>query len=222
MKVLFIGEGKHDIGRPEFAPRPQPARGVVYTLARRICPDIADESIALKWPDIPVLNREKKRKGYAAKVASVLVLAGIHDCEGIVCVADQDREVGRLRLLEEGKERGLNAIARPRAVVCAVAVESIDAWTLGDPAALANVLGLDLKEIHGLYKIGDVESFYEGSGKPEHRPKAILARVATLAHVEDTTDFRERVAECADINALERACPQGFAPFARELRTAFG
>jgi hypothetical protein len=54
------------------------------------------------------------------------------------------------------------------------------------------------------------------------RPKRLLERIAGLGHREDSAEFREAVAERTEIAALERACPEGFTPFAAELRAAFG
>ena len=57
MKVLFIGEGPHDIGAPNSNPnQPRPARGTIPILARRVCAGIAPESIALAWREISRFN----------------------------------------------------------------------------------------------------------------------------------------------------------------------
>lgn len=221
MKLLFVGEGSQDIGRPEFAPKPRPAGGVVAVLARRLCPAISADSIALSWRKIPVLDRKKRGKGFAAKVTSAILLAAQQGCAGTVCVVDRDRDDGRLQQMEEGKNRGLELVSGPHAVVCGIARESIEAWTLGAPEAIARVLRADVAQLQVAYKLGDVETFYQHSGKAENRPKDILARVAELGHLEDSTEFRERVAEHTDLDALVQVCPKGFGPFAAELLRAF-
>jgi hypothetical protein len=66
VKLLFIGEGRHDIGDPQPL-QPRPAQGTIPTLARRICAKIAPESVALAWTEIRRFNRAAK-KGYKAKV----------------------------------------------------------------------------------------------------------------------------------------------------------
>jgi hypothetical protein len=58
VKLLFIGEGRHDIGDPQPL-QPRPAQGTIPTLARRICAKIAPESVALAWTEI----RRKKQRG---------------------------------------------------------------------------------------------------------------------------------------------------------------
>ena len=60
------------------------------------------------------------------------------------------------------------------------------------------------------------------SGKEEHRPKAILVKIATAHGRAANTDFRTAVAERTEIEKLENECPKGFKPFAQEVRRAFG
>src|SRR5947208_3385449 len=104
MKLLFIGEGRHDIGDPSPNPyHPRPAEGTIPTLARRICTGIAPESVALAWPEIRRFNPSATKRGYPAKItAAVLVAARKFGCAGTVVVADRDSEAGRQSELEEG------------------------------------------------------------------------------------------------------------------------
>lgn len=80
---------------------------------------------------------------------------------------------------------------------------------------------IDPKKVHAVYAASHAESFFEKSGKPDHRPKALLQRVAESGNRNDDADFRAEVAECTDPAELERHCPEGFKPFAAALRTAF-
>jgi hypothetical protein len=223
MRVLFIGEGTHDIGPPAFDPQPRPAAGVVSTLARRVCPAISQDSLALAWTEITILDPKKRRRGLDAKVERAIVLSvEKYGLDGTVCVADQDRDATRLNAMEEGQTRGLNIVRRPHAAACAVAVESIKAWTLGAPEAIALVLGTDAGDVQSHYRLRDVESFYQHSGKPDHRPKDILGRIAAAKHRKDSSEFRSAVAEHTDVAALKQTCPLGFRPFAEKLAAAFG
>ena len=105
MRVLFVGEGSTDIGRPDFAPiHPRPAGGIVPALTRRVCPTIGD-SLAIRWTEIPRLSREKA-KGFAAKVAAALLLSHKHGCVGTICVVDCDGCPERLGELCDGRDRG--------------------------------------------------------------------------------------------------------------------
>ncbi|MCL4207022.1 MAG: hypothetical protein KJ000_31450 [Pirellulaceae bacterium] len=223
MRVLLIGEGSHDIGPPTFDPQPRPAAGVVSTLARRVSPAISKDSLALAWTEISNLDPKKRKRGLDAKVETAIVLSAMkYGLDGTVCVADQDRDATRLSTMEEGQSRGLNLVRQPHAAACGVAVESIEAWTLGAPEAIALVLGTDAAVVQSHYRLRDVESFYQHSGKSDHRPKDILGRIAAAKHWKDSSEFRSAVAEHTDVAALKQTCPRGFRPFAEKLSAAFG
>lgn len=50
MRLLFIGEGRHDIGDPNPDPyQPRPAQGTIPTLARRVCPGSARLNRVVAW-----------------------------------------------------------------------------------------------------------------------------------------------------------------------------
>jgi hypothetical protein len=217
MKVLFVGEGKHDIGRPEFAVEIRPAQGVVPTLARRVCPYIHESSVAIGWTEVPVLRQKPNLKGLAVKVRSSIALAVRHDCDGIVCVHDSDGEDDRLTDMTAGA-----AVDPTQRIVCGLAIKSIEAWTLGDPAAIANVLGVEVAEIRTHYRLQDVEEFSEGSGKPEKQPKRILSQLAALKHRTADVVFRQEIAENTDPAELAKNCANGFKPFAERLAAVFG
>jgi len=224
MKLLFIGEGRHDIGDPNpnlFQPRL--AQGTIPTLARRICTAIAPESVALAWSEVPRFNPSAKKHGYPAKItAAVLLSTRKFDCQGTVVVADRDGCEDRQSRLEEGVEKAQKDNPE-HSIVWGLAVESVEAWTLGVPEAIAEELGVDIEQVKQVFPGGvDVECLAEQSGKPEHRPKPLLERIAQLKHRRDCTEFREAVAERTDVESLEKICPKGFAPFAERLRKAFG
>ena len=143
-------------------------------------------------------------------------------CAGTVVVADRDREDGRESEMEAGVERA-RQLYDQHPTTWGLAVESVEAWTLGVPDRIAEELGVTLEEVQQQYPRGvDVEYLIEGSGKEDHRPKQLLERIAQLKHREDSTEFREAVAERTDVETLARTCPQGFAPFAERVRAAFG
>jgi hypothetical protein len=222
MKVLFVGEGPHDIGSPEFAPRPSQAVGVIPILARKVSPEIGADSVGLFWREIPVLNRDKRKKGFAAKVANAILLAVRNKCEGTVCVADQDAEVVRLAAMEEGAERGLAIVGNQHRAVCGVAVESVEAWTLGAPSAIATILKDTKERVLQEYKLAAVEEFNQNSGKLDQRPKDLLERIAGLKHGKASAEWREDIANATDPAELCQSCHQGFKPFTEKLKAAFG
>jgi hypothetical protein len=222
MKVLFVGDGKHDIGKKEYDPTPRLGGGTVGTLALIICPAIT-ESIALAWREISRFNPACKH-GYAAKVSAAIVASSKrYGCDGTVCVVDHDRDPSRLPEMKKGQARGLQLVGDDHRVACGVAVESIEAWTLGARKSIAEELGQNEEDIRSIYPSGvHVEHLYENSGKEEHRPRAILKRIAKIGHREPDLEFREAVARRTDVQQLEKECPKGFKPFVDELRVAFG
>ena len=222
MKVLFVAEGPNEIGHPDMAPHPRPARGVVPILTNKVAANVDVESLAIFWREIPILPKEGKRRGWTAKVAAAMLLAWRNGLKGTICVSDKDRDDDRLPTMEAGMVRGRNAIPGAHPAVCGVAVESIESWTLGAVSALATVLKVDCAAIHQNYKVADVEDFYQRSGKPEKRPKELLERIAQLGNETDSTEFRERVAYVTAIDELTKSCPRGFKPLAEKLRSAFG
>lgn len=219
MKLLFVGEGPHDIGSPDFPQPPRKATGVLFILARKICPAIDTGSLAYFWQELEILNREKKGSIDAARVAKAIVLAAHHGCAGTVFVLDEDKHP--LKELEKGVERGLAVVGlHPTAV--GVAVKTIEAWMLGTPSALAAVLRKTVAEVTQEYKPHAVEEMHPNSGKPEKRSKDLLAKIAKSGHRNDDTPFREEIAENADIDELKRHCKEGFKPFAERLLDEFG
>src|SRR5262249_48621831 len=128
----------------------------------------------------------------------------------------------RLPDMEAGRDRGRGSVGEAHLVVCGVAVESIEAWTLGAPSALAGHLEVEVSAVCKLYHLNQVETFKETSEKREKQPKAILQQVAGLGNQNDSTDLRVCVAERVDVDELKRHCKDGFKPFADALVTAFG
>jgi hypothetical protein len=223
VKVLFIGEGRHDIGDSSANPNhPRPAGGTIPTLAARVCPIISSDSIALAWREIQRFSPDARKRGFPAKVTGAALLAARKfDCAGCVCVTDCDGDEDRRLELQEGANRA-RKLFPALAIATGLAFQSIEAWTLGAPEGIAAELEIEVEDVRRQYPSGiHVEDLHERSGKVEHRPKALLEKIAGLKHREDSTDFRQAVAERTDVAALEHACAQGFHPFAEELRAAF-
>jgi hypothetical protein len=224
VKVLFIGEGPHDIGDSSPNPnQPRPARGTIPTLVRRVWAGVSPESVALAWREIRRFNRSAQKHGYPAKIvaAALLAVRGFN-CGATVVVADRDGEASRQAELEQGVDRA-RELFPDHPATWGLAVESVEAWTLGVPDKIAEELSVDVKLVQERYPRGPhVESLSERSGRLDHRPKQLLERIAQLKHRHDSTEFREAVAERTDVGTLAQACPQGFGPFAERLRRAFG
>lgn len=224
MKVLFVGEGSHDIGPPNPIPdHPRMAAGTIPTLTRRICDQVDADSVAVTWSEISRFHVPGKKRGYPAKIAAAALLSTRRfGCATTIAIADRDGKAERSAEFQSGVEQAQQLFPGHPAV-WGLAVESVEAWTLGAPQAMAEVLEVELSSINQQLPRGvHVESLLETSGKADHRPKAILERIAQLKHRHDSAEFRASVAEYTDVDALAQACPLGFAPFAERVRLAFG
>ena len=85
-RVLFIGDGEHDIGKPEWPTDDAfPARGVVPLLAERATAIDRPGSLAMHWAHprlarFPV-GRSTRTRGYEAKLRA----ARLHVERGTLC-----------------------------------------------------------------------------------------------------------------------------------------
>jgi hypothetical protein len=192
-------------------------------LTRRVCNRVAADSIAITWSEIPRFHAPGKKRGFPAKIsAAVLLSTRRFNCGATGAVADRDGQDERNAEIAAGVEQA-EKLFPGHAAVWGLAIESVEAWTLGAPQALAEELDVDVQLVEQQFPRGvPVEALLETSGKTEHRPKRIIAQIAQLKHRHDSADFRSAVAERTDVNALAQACPQGFAPFAERIRRAFG
>src|SRR5437867_544706 len=91
------------------------------------------------------VHRKSRKSGYPAKITAAALLAvRKHSCAGTVVVADRDGREGRGAEMEEGVQRaGQQFPGHP--VAWGLAVESVEAWTLGVPDQIAEELGVDVK-----------------------------------------------------------------------------
>src|SRR5262249_32732793 len=150
----------------------------VPTLCRKVTSAVSDHSLALTWKEIPRFNKSKR--GLEHKLVAAREIASNYACEGIIAVVDRDGIESRMQELETGRNR--IAAERTHSVAIGVAVESIEAWTLGDPEALRATLGVPLNMVTAQYRVSKVESYYENSGNERNRPKTLLRNIAAMAH----------------------------------------
>ncbi len=231
MKILFVAEGDHELGKAGGLHPPHTARGVLFTLVRKIVPNITD-GLALRWTEISLfpinrskLDRDLKKKGLDIKVKrAVLLSALVFGCDGTICVVDGDTAANDcLATMAIGREEAFKILVRSVPVVFGVAMLSIEAWTLGARQAIADCLGVPLATIGAEYpKRKHIEELFATSGIESNRPKNVLRRIVALAHCNDSTELREAIAEATSIAEPKRECPKGFAPFVDELMRAFG
>jgi len=227
VKVLFVGEGEHDIGPPVQTGPPRPSRGVVSALCRLICPAIHADSIAMSWRDLSSYDlsnmRLRKRDLLGAMYVRQMKVAALigprkFQCVGAICVVDRDGDDEKMTTLQEGR-LAAEAIDSTFRFATGVAIESIEAWSLGDPDALAKALGISTSDLD--YRVSDVEKMKQSSGKEEFRSKTRLQKLAESANLTDCVELREKIAQETEISRLAANCPKGFAPFMSAVQDAF-
>jgi hypothetical protein len=230
LKILFVGEGSHELGAAQPGYGPRPATGPVPVLARRICPLLRQVHLGIRWAEIGLfslnrkqLDRDIRKSGYQTKAKRAVLLSAIaFKCNGTICIADADTAPKDcLEQIRQGQTEGLETVGGHHGAACGVAFQSIDAWTLGARTALAVVLGVTVEALRQYYPAKHIEELTNQSGKEEHRPKAILEQIASSHGRPADTDFRTAVAERTEIEELEKECPKGFKPFADDVRRAF-
>ena len=230
-KIFLVGEGASDIGdlakEPTWRDLKQPREGFLQPILRRLAPDMELEfegrqllSLAPADDDAPF----EIASALAAKAGKALALASLEGASFLVLITDVDREHARKRsahearrqmgLLRRNIETGFTA-ARARSqklstvtTVVATPMRMVEAWALGDPAALPRQMtsaATRPEELWGAKR--DPQSNF-----PKHVLKRALGRDPSP---EDFADLGERV----DLDTLCETCPASFRPFAEEVTT---
>jgi len=206
LRVLIVGEGRHELGIFDGDSGPEGALGALPRLVHRLLgnPDTIEYDCRSLRSIMHV--RGKARNRYARKVKGAMRTAKLEGHNGVVVLIDRDREPDgeRIGALREGRDSMQADVPVPCAV--GTAVETFDAWMIADLTAVQAAKG-DHSKVPP-----NPESLAGKEGTGSH-PKEV-ARAALgpgLARAYST------VAENADFEVLKRQCPQGFAPFAGEV-----
>lgn len=225
--VVLDSEGVTDIGSlKNGGPWEETQEGFIQHLLGRAVPhlDIAwygASSAVGEWSSPSVVG------GLHAKGRRLAAIACYYRAHAVVYVGDADNdadpEANRRRVVLEGMEAGIQEFlakspAEPVPTpLSGLAIRTIEAWVLGDPAAVDEVRA---------GRGGDVgvpahpEDCWGAPHDPSSgHPKQVLHRVfgGTL-HGEDYADVGAR----ADPDIVATSCPQGFAPLLQAWRTALG
>ena len=223
MKLLLVSEGALDVGtagrgrasREDGEER----RGAVSVLVRRLLEEKFGREVSDWEIERDVLPRvhvdSGAVSGYPRKVLLAIEEASARECSSVAIVVDRDRSDGGKRLghLREGRdmaEQQGHPLAHKTAL--GVAIEMVEAWLLADEQALNHALELDPK----VSALTDPEGL-DGGPRTEGYPKAILTKLIERRRSAGTAAY-DQIAERARLDALERRCKLGFAPFAEEIR----
>ena len=112
--------------------------------------------------------------------------------------------------------KGCDAAGKGLACVPAVACRTIEAWALGDLAAVAALIGS--RKPPSLPENKRPEDLWGQPRKQDsNHPKVVLARILGRSATQDDLG---KIAERASIGTLRGACTLSFEPFASELEAA--
>jgi hypothetical protein len=230
--VFIAAEGSSELGELAGARQWRSPKGPREGYFQPMLRKLLGEDVAFDGQPIMLLGRfdsRKKLKGHADRAAKALRLAStlVEGCRMVVFVHDVDKASGekrnaterarRVKALHEEIDAGFAAVDGAEHVlrVKATPLRMLEAWTLGDAAAVGAVAGkrVDAAAIptHPEETWGDERD--QGSGHPKCLLRRALGRDPTLF------DFAE-LAEQADVDALRASCPASFAPFAEEAEAA--
>jgi hypothetical protein len=208
--VLVISEGRHEMGAALNVPLNSKALPALPRLVHRLTGCPPDVTYACKsFTDVP--HAHGKGHKYAKKAQQAIREAGQGGFDALAIVIDRDRrpDSRTLRPLRQGRD----ALAQEAFPACAIgtAVETFDAWMIADGKA-AKAAGGDPAKTHP-----NPESLDRKEGTDKH-PKDVADAVFDTEGGSGLGPMYAVVAEHVDLELLENACPQGFAPFAAEVR----
>lgn len=154
----------------------------------------------------------KHGQGYAGKIRAAMTQADIEAFDGLVFVMDRDCVPERLSELRSGIQAGREA-GVPIPTVLGLCVETVEAWLLGDPAAVAEILEIPKDQIPL-----NPESFAGKENSGQH-PKDVMTVLMDQSpkRAPDPTQVYGDIASVADLETVAKACPKGFAPFRKAL-----
>ena len=203
--IEIYGEGKTDVGND---PTPRRAtEGVVPILVRTLCGK-PDQMLVKRYGKLFMMQKGTLPQ----KVRFAKRQARLNRSDGAVFVADSEG-VLKQGIADLTKGRNMEQAEFPMAI--GVAHPCIEAWLLADAAAIRR--GLDLA---GNPQVPDrPEQLPAPRLDKQRNPKTELARAAGSAKKELAVKQKDRIAaKMNDMELVRRRCPQGFAPFADEVR----
>ncbi|MBN1942655.1 MAG: DUF4276 family protein [Phycisphaerae bacterium] len=208
-RVLIACEGKHESGsQTGVALQPE---GELPALPRLIHRVLAEPS-AVEYTCTPFSKvRHVPGKGHkwGRKVKRLILLAKADEYDAVVVLIDRDRKKNQDRL-EPLKQARDEMMILFQSCAVGTAIETFDAWMICDENAIENADG-DKSHCH---TTPESLAGKEGSGKhPKDRAARIFGSGKGLANHYQT------IAEHIDMNRLAERCPDGFAPFRKDVES---
>jgi hypothetical protein len=190
MKVLLVGEGKHEAG------------GALEALVRRLSKHQAMRLEFKKISDPELHVHHGKGHGVFKRSLAWMRRAQRDGYAAIVILIDHDGYDDRI-LATDQAQNDLQHATVPRAL--GVAIRSFDAWILADEQALTRTLGCPpIQRQPAPETIDDPKALCDQLCCDAGRPMAL-------------SDMYKAVLEAANLELLVERCPRGFAPFAKHV-----
>lgn len=188
MRILVVAEGRHELGRA-------PDEGALVILVRRVLQSPA-EFVQEKISDFKVRIHRKPGEpgGFCKRTLAWLRYAEANGFQALVLIVDEDGEQQRVQEIEAAQDDA--RLRLPRAL--GVAIRTFDAWMLADERAWSKAVGVTVNRQPTPERIRD----------PKRLCRNLLEESTTSAAL---SAIYAAVATHADISALERRCPKGFA-----------
>ncbi len=222
--VLFVGEGRGDIGREDAAHAEY--RGDLVEITARILATCAAHPRAVQfeskikyWHDHKLRGAKRRQtgqpRGFDAKLRRFLERQDIDAVVAVVDSADDPR--GRLKQLQDGR-RLAEQDNLPLSLRCAVgvAIQEIEAWLLADEDARCCGFGDDVGR-------RSLPSSPEDIADPKTTFAEFQGDCLTARPKEfDAHLIRRAIVDNMRIDVVARRCPAGFEPFKREIEERIG
>jgi hypothetical protein len=218
MQILILGEGPTDLGRLALdgtleteGTLPILVRKILNAVAPELPIDVRAQQISKKPRLFPASARRMGRSqyGYANRLWGLLGLKEGRDADAIVAVVDRDGKQNKDRIEELNKGRQ-ELSSENKACAVGVAIEMIEAWLLADEKALRDALSDATMQ-----RQPDPESLKDPKGKLR---EILTGAVSREIQTGDFPDHYAAIAKAVAVAVLEQRCPEGFGPFAEQVR----
>jgi len=228
-RLLIAGEGEHELGA-----KPRSCRGddwaldasdlpALPRLVQRLLADPCDvdlfaRKLVKKFPHIQKNLKgvaPGKLSGHAKKLFWTLrAVARKHDAAAYLIDRDGPKNAGTLAALREGRS-AFEEVHGTFPCAVGAAVETFDAWMICDRDAIGAAGGDPAKA-------NEKPELLQGGPRCRKHPKRIAGGIFRTRRGSGLGPKYKVVAQQVNLALLERACPQGFKPFAKEVRERIG
>ena len=200
MKLMYVSDGPRD-----EATLP----GLVATiLGGELPPHEFSEWARVRHPN----REEMASRGYERKLQFAVQLASSKGCQGVVAVADRDRDSRgeRKKALLSTKHK-LTESGHQTHVAIGVADPHVDVWLLDDPKAVREALGFAPDhELNSVHKVKSPKDYLNNEISNSPLP------------VENISEPLRRIASYVQLSRCNHAATTGFQEFVDSCRRAFG